>query len=1161
MIKYIYNLKDKEGRMRYIEKKDWDAYLLEYLEEARKTIPNIPENPNKGVQFEVLIENLLNQMFYEEELSFKNTKLSHDGNKDFWAIDSANEVWWAECKNYTPHIALTQLAPTLVMAEINQVSHLLFFSYSPLNNNLKKRIAQYSYKYNKEIFLYDDEALEQLIFIYGKKFLHKKYNFTSCQYSEDLESIFFNEINSSVVNKKGFDENYEIRELDVGGIYDLNIVLINRSSDKSLKVTITIEDSIHNTYFNFLNNTLNISLQEWSDERTLKPNQILLVKYSVVAKKECAKITLPQLLVTYEKNGSLRYKKAIKAENYICNWNKKIILIGKHYENIISNFSIECKKKLCALLVYGTGGTGKTRVLEECKSALIKNHYHIINFIGFDNGSSWKDVVIEIAFQVFGLERDLLSTISLEIDDIILSNAEEPLKMQIVSFLKLLKKGKIIDNLEDYYEVIFSEMSRNKYAIIIDNLQSYSAEILNFLIRLIQFMGTHVRRKKSFALLMSLNTALVYENEYLDFISSFQTMTCSEDNIGVLCENLVGFTKEEQAITYLKTLLCLDEYPLNYKYLKSTLEKSSLKPKYIELVAGRLIQEECIQLENNKGIITNTEQFKKVLDQIPPKYEEAFCSNFRKLQSAYPMLTGDFKDILSYTYFFNILSFKMIETLKLNKKAILELNKHDILKKCSVFSESSYKFEHDLVEMTLCEIVYPDLMEHAISLIMRNVDLYNSVLKNQYEQYALCKLFSKQVSKNELISIYSKRNQIKINNKFIYKFYSYFMDNLISLKFEFSDVSLIEYMCDCCKYVRDHVSEIQAEQLFELAYAHLQDIPRETKEIIALYYSFIIHFCENKIRLSKVTECLPIYRKYYIELEQNQKTYPFLKRELTYAKAYLDNRIFVCGKLENTPDKYMTNWDLSVNVSLKNHFWDIQLENYFDKANIYLVNNTNIKKALYYLNMGFDCYDKLTKEQQQKYSVNYYSKKILYFLLTHDYHSSLEMIKKAKSELKENVYINYHIFFQEKYKKYEIINLMLLKNYTNTLDKCMEEYERFLNLTGHIYDNYEWIFLQAKYAFFLGNNLKFESLIKQFYNELCVKKSSDLQKNCLMLKELAIKYRTIYDSCDFIYERATDLVEINKILKMNIASFKRFYVEYKSAAPITSKDYKDGYLL
>lgn len=1145
--------------MKYLKKEDWDVYLLDHLEEIKKNMRDIPEAPNKGIQFEVLVERLLNQIFYEEELLFQSTKLSHDGNKDFWAIDTANKVWWAECKNYTPNIALTQLAPTLVMAEINQVCHLMFFSYSPLNTNLKKRIAQYSYKYNKEIFLYDDEALEQLIFSYDDKILHEKYSFVAYEPSQQLETIFFNELNSSIINHKNYDENYEINELNVGSIYDINVILINRNHNTELKAKVTIADNESNLYFDFLNNDLNMPLEEWEDELTLKPNQILLVKYSVLAKKESKEVTLPQILVTYEENGEFRQKKSVKNKKYICNWNKKVVLIGKHYEKIIHDFWLACRKKLCMLLVYGTGGTGKTRILEECKAKLIKNNYNIINFIGFNNDASWKDIVIEISFQVFGLEKDLVSSISCEIDDIVLTDSEEVHKLKIVNFLRLLKKEENIDNLEEYYEVIFSEMSRNKYAIIIDNLQSYSAEIITFLTKMIQFMGAHIKRKNSFSLLMSLNTTLVYEKEYLDFVASFQTIADQKDNVGILCENITGFSKEEQAIAYLKTLLCLDEYPLNYKYLKEILARSSLKPKYIELIAGRLFQEECIQFKNNKGIITDTSKFQEVLEQIPPKYEEAFCSNFRHLQSTYPLLVSEFEDILSCTYFFNILSPRMIELLKLNKDAILELHKRDILKKSNVFSETTYEFEHDLIEMTLCERIYPNLMEHAISLIIKHADVFHSALKEQFEQYILCKLFSKQISKEELISIYAQKEQMKINSKFIYKFYSYFMDNLINLKAEFSDSEFIRYMCACCKYVRDHVSEIQAEHLFELAYAHLKDIPRDTKEIMALYFSFVIHFCENKIRLSKVSDCLTVYNDYYIEIDKSTMANTIFIRECTYAKAYLDNRIFVCGKLENYPRKYLSNWFSSVRTSKRNSFWDIQLENYFDLANIYLGDNINIKKALYNLNKGFRCFEKLTKEQQKKFSVNYYSKKILYFLLKHDYHSSLDLIKKAMVELKDNTYVNYHIFFQEKYKKYEIINLMLLNDFTDTLDRCMEEYEQLLNLTGHLQDNFEWIFLQAKYAFYIGNNLNFEHLVKKYYGELCNKETFKSQKNYSMLKELVIKYRNIYDVCDFIHERAAGLLEINEILKMDKASFQHFFAEYKSTAPITSEDYKEGY--
>ena len=91
-----------------------------------------------------------------------------------------------------------------------------------------------------------------------------------------------------------------------------------------------------------------------------------------------------------------------------------------------------------------------------------------------------KILLSKLLFKFLGWKKNLASYISIEMDDIVLSDSAEPLKTKIIKFLRLLKREQALDNLEDYYEVIFSEMSRNKYAIIIDNLQSYSSEILLF---------------------------------------------------------------------------------------------------------------------------------------------------------------------------------------------------------------------------------------------------------------------------------------------------------------------------------------------------------------------------------------------------------------------------------------------------------------------------------------------------------------------------------------------------------------------------------------------------------------------------------------------------------------------------------------------------------
>lgn len=677
--------------MKYISKEDWNQYLNYHLEAVKQFIDNIPENPNKGIQFEILVAHLLKSMFADEELFFQPTKSSHDGNKDFWAIDGANEIWWAECKNYTSNIALTQLAPTLVMAEINQVRHLMFFSYSKLNINLKRRIAQYSYKYNKDIFLYDDEALEQLIFSYGKDTLKNIKQSIKYHPIEELELDFFNEINADVINRYAFDENYTIKELNVGSVYDLNVVLTNRHFDSQVKVTVSV-DCNENPYFDILNNDIDKQLKIWKDEIILEPNQIKLIKCKVRAKKNCECISLPQLMVTHERNGVISKQHSTEIHSYVCNWNKRMVLIGKHYEDIIEGFSDICKTQSCAFLVYGSSGTGKTRILEECNAVLLRHNFNVINFTGFDRDSSWKDIIQEISYQVFGIDGDLSTAISCELEDIVAPQITDLSKRKLIEFLRLLKKNQEIANYENYYEIIFSKMQKHKYAIIIDNMQSYSPELIDFVKAMIRFMSTKNNKKHKFALLFSLNTTLIYHKEYLDFIADFQLLSGVHNKICYVIESVSGFSKEEQAITYLKTLLCLDEYPLNYSYLKEVLKKTSLKPKYIEIISGRLIQEECIQIRNGIGYILDSEKFKHIINTIPPKYEEAFVSNFYYLNSIYSGLKDDIKDIIALVYFLHVLSNRTIELLALNKEALFVLCEHDILKNIETSFGEDYLF-------------------------------------------------------------------------------------------------------------------------------------------------------------------------------------------------------------------------------------------------------------------------------------------------------------------------------------------------------------------------------------------------------------------------------------------------------------------------------------
>ena len=148
----------------------------------------------------------------------------------------------------------------------------------------------------------------------------------------------------------------------------------------------------------------------------------------------------------------------------------------------------------------------------------------------------------------------MATAISCELDDIVAPQITDSFKKKIIGFLRLLKQNQEIANYENYYEIIFSEIQKHQYAIIIDNMQSYSPELIDFIRVMIKFMSTKNNKKNKFALLFSLNTTLIYHKEYLDFIADLQLLSGEHNQICYVSESVNGFIKEEQAITYLKTL-------------------------------------------------------------------------------------------------------------------------------------------------------------------------------------------------------------------------------------------------------------------------------------------------------------------------------------------------------------------------------------------------------------------------------------------------------------------------------------------------------------------------------------------------------------------------------------------------------------------------------
>lgn len=145
----------------------------------------IPNEKNKGVKFEDLVEELLREMFKPEK--WYRTRTSYDGKRDFAYPDDPEtpDLKWAECKNYTDNLSINIISPTLVMGAIDKIKSIIFFSYSELNENAVEGLLRYTQTTGTEIKIFDGLILESLIYAY-----HKVPNISKFFPTTDFESAF-----------------------------------------------------------------------------------------------------------------------------------------------------------------------------------------------------------------------------------------------------------------------------------------------------------------------------------------------------------------------------------------------------------------------------------------------------------------------------------------------------------------------------------------------------------------------------------------------------------------------------------------------------------------------------------------------------------------------------------------------------------------------------------------------------------------------------------------------------------------------------------------------------------------------------------------------------------------------------------------------------------
>ena len=297
-----------------------------------------------GNLFEDLVKELLACMY--PNVIWEQTKKSWDGNKDFVSKGLHSNEKWAECKCYKKKLDLKVLAPTLVMSTVSNIKDILIFSYSEINTNAKRKIAQFAESQEATIIVYENEVLEELILKYQDVLNIEIYfpSFKKCTYTDLALQNQLSFLNSRIMKEQSWRELKKER-LRINDIIKITVTVCN-SSLKSVDCSLEIKKYEKNMAM----------LTPSKIDSVLKGGEIKCYYFHMQINHYDNLIKMPEVY--------LNKIKILSAFSITCDWLLEKPLIGCINEcEKIKNVLTSSQNNI--LVILGRSGGGKSRLLKE----------------------------------------------------------------------------------------------------------------------------------------------------------------------------------------------------------------------------------------------------------------------------------------------------------------------------------------------------------------------------------------------------------------------------------------------------------------------------------------------------------------------------------------------------------------------------------------------------------------------------------------------------------------------------------------------------------------------------------------------------------------------------------------------------------------------------
>ena len=967
-----------------------------------------------GKAFEDLIEELLTLMYGQK---WKRTSDTHDGNRDFY-LNLNDETFWAECKSYQQVISLKTLAPTLVMAQVCNANTILFFSRSKINRFAKEKITAYGHRTSKKVLFYDGELLEKLIIAYNDR-LSEKYqlvvnSITDEKSSENLlkvSELFFPSILSKMITSDDDYVDYKtVKSVHYNETFSLLITVLNNSINNSIIELSFAENNIDRFYYEYLSKDISYD-SKFICKMSLEPGESTAFSLNLRVPRFKNELFLPNFHIKYvnnEKQTCEWFSKPLKVE---CKWVGKTKLLGSHYYNILKKIedTLTNNKEFSVLLLTGSSGTGKTRILTESCCPLLKQGYRILE-LNVTKEHSTINLIKEIIYFLYEVPAELIVQVIteriIECPDGNL-NIDKNIIIRIVNMIDSLEQNLDIF-MKQYKDLLFHELSKRKIAIIIDNMQFASLQFQQFWRCYVDFSVNQCHTNKTI-FLICVN---------LDYMSEECAKTIyilQNSNIKHLVNEYVdGFKDTNQGILFLRELMHIKDSDYD-EVFKEMIDAVSLNPFNLYQMVNFLEENEVIKHSKDKqGYLLTTEATLKTAFVIPKDINDVLKRRFDYISTHLNETALNL--IFSACYLFEHLDEEIITLFDINLGDLDYLVKHQIL----VHTEDGYHFIHDIIRKYY-EKNWAKNHLYCLKKIkaIEKIRYYGEI----YKIYKLCILKEKtyiiKVCKNQDITDIPVRLQ------------KVFLENLFEQCLRNDDIKLdirlwLGSLAWICNNVRNVMGSIKALQYHKKIYSYLENE----------FESFSC-ICSNELRRLLHSHC-----DIYIQIHDRKSSIEFANRvinklsiepnynndidEYYVLKAIMYNRIF-CSYNNAFPTDEIKS---ARNEAIKNSRLLIPYIQDESKRTLIAYLNDSDEGYCFYgftseypklINIWKKCLIDIPTLAPEK-TMNYYRKRVQFYLMKQDSAAVKKHIAEGRSYLHNGKYSHEPLIFNTFFTMSEIIN-------------------------------------------------------------------------------------------------------------------------------------------